>query len=127
MSGMQLSSGQIMVFAMITKLVSPCCHRNLFEGSVGPLKAHPDAISLVVKKFPRILSLYVHCLDGWASFSKKKTDEKDQFLSRLCPKVKFLSGQVKWTLRAHFWVFFSKTLPMASFDVCTHLSLGDFL
>ena len=79
--------------------------------------------SLVVKKFPRILSFFkVRRLDGWASFSTKKSDEKEQFLSGLHPKVEFLSGQVKWTLRAHFWVFFSKTPPVASFDVCAHLS-----
>ena len=77
---------------------------------------------LVVKNFPRILSFFVRRLDGCASFSRKKTDEKEQFLSGLRSKVKFLSGQVKWTLRAHFWVFFSKTPPMASFDVCAHLS-----
>ena len=80
---------------------------------------------LVVKKFPRILIFFVRHLDDWASFLKKKSDEKEQFLSGLRQKVKFLSGQVKWTLRAQFWVFFSKTLPVASFDVCAHLSSGD--
>jgi hypothetical protein len=31
MSGIQLGSGQITVFAVITKLVSPCCHIYSFE------------------------------------------------------------------------------------------------
>lgn len=94
------------------------------QGIGGPWNVPSEAVSLVVKKFPRISSLSVHRLEGWASFSKKKTDEKEQFLSGLRPKVKFLSGQVNWTLRAHFWVFFSQTLPMASFYVYAHLSLG---
>ena len=60
--------------------------------------------------------------DGWESFSKKNSGQKGQILSGRHPKVKKLSRTVKWTLRAHFWVFFSKILPMASYDVCAHLT-----
>lgn len=86
----------------------PCLSRSISTVIIirsvreGPWNVPSEAVSLVVKKFPRISSLSVHRLEGWASFSKKKTDEKEQFLSGLRPKVKFLSGQVNWTLRAHF-------------------------
>ena len=90
--------------------------------TIGPPNIPSDAVSLGGEKIPTDLEFLC------ASFSvlfEKKSDEKEQFLSGLRSKVKFLSGQVKWTLRALFWVFFFKTPPMASFDVCAHLSSGD--
>jgi hypothetical protein len=35
MSGIQLGSGQITVFAVIPKLVSPCCHRLVLRRTGG--------------------------------------------------------------------------------------------
>lgn len=88
-------------------------------------ESSPRCLILGGKKIPTNFE-FLSASFGWLGilFEKKKSDQKGQFLSGLCPKVKFLSGQVKWTLRAHFWVFFSQNLPMASFDVYAHLSLG---
>ena len=39
-------------------------------------------------------------------------------------KRSIFTRTVKWTLRAHFWVFLSKNSPTASFDVCAHIPSG---
>jgi len=50
MSGMQLGSGQITVFAVITKLVSPCCHKFRPSGFSLGLSKPEDNYLLIAKK-----------------------------------------------------------------------------
>ena len=65
-------------------------------------------------------------LFGWLGihFFKRISMNKVNFYPDFAQKWNILFGQVKWTLRAHFWVFFSKDSPIASLDVCAHLSSG---
>ena len=65
---------------------------------------------------------FICALFRWlGAFFEKKIWSKRSNFSRTSPKSKFFIRTVKWALRAHFWVFFSKNLPMASCEVCAHL------